>query len=152
MEKNFKTIVGGRSEPFRNPDGFPRGIEILLKKAKVDPDFRLLLLRDPVAAAGSIELDISDSEERSLLSTYPQIIEKMVENTFVPKHHVSAFRNARSAAVLSLVLVSTVAAPAFGSGDPGPSMGITVEPPLATSRVFGQGNAVAGMLGRKVRP
>jgi hypothetical protein len=115
MEKNLKTIVGGRSTPCRDSVGFPRGIEILLKKAKVDPRFRKLLLQDPVAASRSIELSLEDSEKKILLNTPGEVIEKMVESSFVPKHHVSTFMNARAAAMLSLVLATSVLVPGHAS-------------------------------------
>jgi hypothetical protein len=121
MRKDLKTIVGGRSAAYQSPDGYPRGIEILLKKAKVDLEFRRLFLQDPLAAARAIELDVSDSEKKILLNTPGDIIGKMVENTFVPKHHVSTFLSATTAAMLSLVLASVAVMPAYGTG-------ITTEP------------------------
>ena len=111
MEKNLKTIVGGRSTPGRDSVDFPRGIEILLKKAKVDPRFRKLLLQDPVAASRSIELALKDNEKKILLNTPGEVIEKMVESSFVPKHHVSTFLNAKAAAMLSLILATSVLIP-----------------------------------------
>ena len=116
MKKGFKTIVGGRSASYQSPDGYPRRIEILLKKAKVDPEFRRLFLQDPLAAARVIELDVSDNEKKILLNIPGDIIGKMVENTFVPKHHVSTFLGATTAAMLSLVLASVVVMPAYGTG------------------------------------
>ena len=133
MKKDFKTIVGGRSATYQSPDGFPRGIEILLKKAKVDPEFQDFLLQDPVAAARGIELDISDNEKKILANTPSETIERMVENTFVPKQHVSTFLNAKTAAMLSLVLASSVVMPAYGDGGQGGvSEGIRAEPPPAS--------------------
>jgi hypothetical protein len=111
MEKSFRTIVGGRSAPRQNPIGYPRGIEILLKKAKVDLEFRKLFLLDPVGAARSIELALNESEKKILLNTPGEVIEQMVENTFVPKQHVSTFMSARTAAMLSLVIAATVLLP-----------------------------------------
>ena len=83
MKKGFKTIVGGRSASYQSPGSYPRGIEILLKKAKVDLEFRRLFLQDPPAAARAIELDVSDNEKNILLNTPGDVIGKMVENTFV---------------------------------------------------------------------
>ena len=130
MKKIFKTIVGGRSATYQSPDGFPRGIEILLKKAKVDPEFRDFLLQDPVAAAQGIGLDISDNEKRILENTPRDTIGKMVETTFVPKQHVSTFLNAKTAAMLSLVLTSSVIMPFYAnSGGVSASERVMVEPP-----------------------
>lgn len=111
MEKSFRTIVGGRSKSHQNPVGYPRGIEILLKKAKVDLEFRRLFMLDPVEAARSIELELKDSEKKILLNTPGEVIEKMVESSFVPKHHISTFMSARAAAMLSLILATSVLIP-----------------------------------------
>ncbi len=40
MDKYFRTIVGGRSTAYQGLKNFPRGIEILLKKVKVDHQFQ----------------------------------------------------------------------------------------------------------------
>ena len=106
MEKGGRTIVGGRSAGIQDPASHPRCIEILLKKAKVDATFRRRFLSDPVGAAQSIGLELNDSEKKILCSTPGEVIEKMVENTFVPKHHVSTFMGAKTAAMLSLIPVS----------------------------------------------
>jgi hypothetical protein len=111
MEKNFRTIVGGRSSSYQSPNGYPRGIEILLKKAKVDLEFRRFFLQDPAAAAKSIQLDINDTESKILLSTPSRIIEQMVESTFVPKHQVGTFMSARTAAMLAMAIAASVLMP-----------------------------------------
>lgn len=69
MGGSRSTTVGGRAGGHGRLKDFPRGIEVLLKKATVDPGFRELLLRDPFAAADSIELSLQDSERRILVNT-----------------------------------------------------------------------------------
>lgn len=108
MREHSRTIVGGRSSGSAERKDFPRGIEILLKKASVDPGFRELLLRDPVGAADSIELALKESERRVLASTSQSVLSAMIRNTFVPRHHVRSFLTQKAPALLMLLLASTV--------------------------------------------
>ena len=68
MKSISRTIVGGRSGDDPSFGRFPRGIEILLKKAKVNLSFRSFFLSDPFSAAASIELDLKDNEKKILSS------------------------------------------------------------------------------------
>ena len=124
MKDGFKTIVGGRSAEYRERNNFPRGIEILLKKAKVDVEFQKLFLENPLAAAGSIDLDLKESEKKVLKNTLKPVLKTMINSTFVPKHHVKTFLTAKTAAMLVLVMASTVLVPTYGHG----TKGETVEP------------------------
>jgi hypothetical protein len=69
MKEAFKTIVGGRSANSSISGSFPRGIEILLKKAAVDQDFEEVLLRSPDEAAQLISLELEASEKNILAHT-----------------------------------------------------------------------------------
>ncbi len=113
MKDGFKTIVGGRSAEYRDRNNFPRGIEILLKKAKVDVEFQKLFLENPLAAAGSIDLDLKESEKKVLKNTLKPVLKTMINSTFVPKHHVKTFLTAKTAAMFVLVLTSTVLVPSY---------------------------------------
>ena len=122
MNSGFRTIVGGRSSEQRARNNFPRGIEILLKKAKVDSRFQKLFLEDPLEAAQSIELELKPNEKKILENTPKSLLEVMIENTFVPKHHVKTFLTAKTAAMLALILASAAVRPTYLS-----SMGVEVE-------------------------
>lgn len=111
----FRTIVGGRSRGNRMVGAYPRGIEILLKKARADPAFRGQLLQDPLNAAVSISLELSERETKTLKSTPQKILETMIANTRIPKQHVRAFKTAKTAAVLALLLGSTAVVPSVAS-------------------------------------
>ena len=113
MNSSFRTIVGGRSEEYRDRNNFPRGIEILLKKSKVDTQFKTKFLKDPLEAAISIQLELKANEKKILENTPKPLLETMIENTFVPKHHVKTFLTAKTAAMLALILASTVIAPTY---------------------------------------
>lgn len=123
MSKHSRTIVGGRSSGSDRRINHPRAIEILLKKAKVDPEFRELLLRDPVVAAGSIELELTENERLILTSASPAVLTTMIQNSFVPRHQVRSFLTQKAPALLLLVLASTAVLEASGSG----TKGITTE-------------------------
>ncbi len=128
MSRHSRRFVGGRAGSPSGQGRYPHGIEILLKKAKVDPQFRDKLLRDPVSAAHSIDLVLTDSEEIILANASRSTLSTMIQKAFVPRHQVSSFLTQKAPALVLLVLASTVALEASGT------KGITVEdaPPAAT--------------------
>ncbi|UCF97728.1 MAG: type II secretion system protein GspG [Spirochaetaceae bacterium] len=126
MDKHLRTIVGGRSTAYEGRKDFPRGIEILLKKAKVDPAFQDLLLQDPVAAAESIELTLQENEKRILVNTPEAVLKSTIKKTFVPKQHIRTFLNQKAPAMLALVLATTVILSASGGSE-----GITADDMIA---------------------
>ena len=89
---------------------FPRGIEVLLAKAKVDEEFRCVFFANPLAAASGIGLELTGSE-RAVLSTVPAgSLAAMVDRTTVRDEHRGAFRGRAAAAMLAaLAGVSLVA-------------------------------------------
>jgi hypothetical protein len=98
------TIVEGRpvarSELFK---GIPRGIEVLIKKASIDPGFRAVLLERRAEAATEIELELSTTEA-ALLNTIPKAqIEKIIENVSVPGEHRRAFLGKVASAMLAVL-------------------------------------------------
>jgi hypothetical protein len=115
MKDKLRTIVGGRSAEYHDQNNFPRGIEILLKKAKVDLEFQKLVLENPLAAAESIDLDLKENEKKILSHTLKPVLKTMIDRTFVPKHHVNTFLTAKTAAMIALVLASTVVVPSYGA-------------------------------------
>ena len=115
MERNSRTIVGGRTVEYPQMGATPRGIEVLLKKAKVDAVFRERFLGDPVASALEIDLELTPSEKGVLSNTSRAILKSMIDNTFVPRHHVSTFLQRSSVAMLALLLGSVVIIPTHAS-------------------------------------
>ena len=110
---SFRTIVGGRASPQPGGSSFPRGIELLLKKAKADEEFRHLLLDDPVAAAAEIELELSETESAILSSMPARNLEAAINHVRVPTEHAHLFRTARTATALAIALTLTVGVPTF---------------------------------------
>lgn len=96
------TIVGGRPRGGHNLSrGIPRGIEVLIKKAAVDPEFRALLLDKRVQAATEIGLELSAAEATMLAAIPCQQIQTIIENTAVPDEQRRAFLGQVAAVMLA---------------------------------------------------
>jgi hypothetical protein len=80
-----------------------RTIEVLLKKASVDPRFRERLLESPSAAAASLGLPLTPVEEAVLASVPRGELARMIERVRVPAEQRSVFRGVAAAAMLALV-------------------------------------------------
>jgi hypothetical protein len=104
------TIVGGRPPGSgRNNVPVPRGIEVLVKKASVDAEFRELLLKQRGKAAAAIQLEL-DPAENAMLSAIPQEqLAQTVDQTTVPMELRSAFQG-RVALVMLAALGASLAA------------------------------------------
>ena len=103
------TIVGGRPPGSGQPLGqVPRGLEILLKKAAVDSEFRNLLLDNPIQAAESIELTL-EPVELTMLQTFPkEHLSAIIDRTEVPTIQRRTFLG-NSAIAMLLLLTGGVA-------------------------------------------
>ena len=96
--------------------GIPLGVEVLVKKASVDPEFRQLLLEKRGEAAGEIGLELTEAERKMLSSIPVEQLEKIIDNTKVKTEHRSIFRGkavklmlgaAAGLAVVSMLSVTT---------------------------------------------
>jgi hypothetical protein len=116
MNEERRTIVGGRSRSDRLIGDFPRGIEILVKKASVDSVFKQLLLRDPLNAARSIMLDLKPVEINILTNTSISVLQSMISNIRVPKQHIKTFRTGTIAAIFAILMSTTVVSPLLAGG------------------------------------
>ena len=121
------TIVGGRPPGAGQPVGqIPRGIEVLVKKAAVDSDFRALLLEKRADAAAEIGLSL-DPAEAMMLSAVPAAqLEAIVARTEVPEEHRRTFLGRAAAAMLATLGVATLA------GCPTGTKGIAPDRPPGT--------------------
>lgn len=80
------TIVGGRPPGCGSPIGpIPRGLEILIKKAAVDPEFKKLLVEQRSAAASQLELTLEPAEAAMLDSVPIAQLEAIIAATKVPE-------------------------------------------------------------------
>ena len=101
------TIVGGRPPGSgQSLGGVPRGIEILLKKASVDPGFKNLLLARRVEAAETIGLTLEPSEVLMLQSAPADQLEAVIDQTRVPQEHRRVFLGHAAAAMLAALGVA----------------------------------------------
>ncbi|HPD16599.1 MAG TPA: hypothetical protein PLE19_16720 [Planctomycetota bacterium] len=118
------TIVGGRPPgPGKTVGAIPRGIEVLVKKASVDADFRRLLLEKRAGAAREIELTLEPAEAMMLDAVPAAHLEAIIASTTVAPVTRAAFLGKAAAAML--------AALAAGGCDevPAPTRGVQPDPP-----------------------
>lgn len=104
------TIVGGRPPGCGKTVGnIPRGIEILIKKASVDPDFRALLLDQRSKAAETIDLTLEPAESKMLNAIPKAQLETIVSATRVPQEMGRKLRLLGKAAGLTLAALGAAA-------------------------------------------
>jgi acyl carrier protein len=104
------TIVGGRPPGSGQEVGpVPRGIEILLRKASIDPAFKELLLRQRGGAAEAIGLTLEPGEAMMLASVPTAQLEAVIARAFVPQEHRRAFLGQAAAAMLAALGVTSSA-------------------------------------------
>ena len=106
------TIVGGRPPGSgRSNLTVPRGIEVLLKKASVDPEFCQILVAQRDGAAAAIDLQL-DPAERAMLKAIPaEQLQQIVSRTSVPVEQRRVFLGRVAAA-----MVATISAGLAGCG------------------------------------
>lgn len=98
------TIVGGRPPGSgRSNVNVPRGIEVLVKKAAVDPEFRELLFEQRGGAAAAIELEL-DPAENAMLNAIPQEqLAQIIGQTTVPMEQRRVFLGRIATAMLAVL-------------------------------------------------
>ena len=96
------TIVGGRPPGSGQPVGdIPRGLEVLVKKAAVDAEFKVLLLARRAAAAQVIGLTLEPAEAMMLAVAPAEQLEAIIGRTSVPLEHRRAFLGQAATAMLA---------------------------------------------------
>ncbi len=81
QEAVYTTIVGGRPPGSGTKIGdIPRGIEVLVRKASVDLEFRRLLLEKRAEAVKEINLELSPSEIEILTDIPTEQLHTIIEN------------------------------------------------------------------------
>jgi len=115
------TIVGGRPPGSGKSIGqIPRGIEILVKKASVDPDFKELLLAKRADAAEEIGLKLDPAETMMLVAVPARQLETIIARTSVPQEHRRAFLGKAAVAMLAAVSAAGAKLAAAGIADYNP--------------------------------
>jgi hypothetical protein len=96
------TIVGGRPPGSGQSVGaIPRGIEVLIKKAAVDPAFKQSLLAGRDKAAAEIGLRLEPAETLMLRAVPEDQLETIIGRTSVPQEHRRVFLGKAAAAMLA---------------------------------------------------
>jgi hypothetical protein len=110
------TILGGRpSKEESNPHGVPRGLEVLLKKASVDEEFRALLLEKRSHASETIALEL-DPAEAAMLDHMPrEQLEAIIHGTRVPAEDRRVFLG-QVASVMLAALGAVACCPGCSKG------------------------------------
>lgn len=94
----------------QNIGSIPVGIDVLIKKASIDPEFRQILLEKRGEAACEIGLELAETEQKMLSSISLEQLEKIIENTKVKPENRNIFRGKAVklmlAAAAGLVVVS----------------------------------------------
>jgi len=102
------TIVGGRPPGSGQGLGpIPRGIEVLVKKASVDPEFKALLFEKRAEAAEQIGLELDAAEVMMLRAVPDEQLEAIIDRTDVPGQHRRAFLGTAATAMLAALGVIT---------------------------------------------
>lgn len=106
MERENKSKRSGE----QHIGSIPVGIEVLVKKASVDSEFRQILLEKRGEAAREIGLELTQAEQEMLSSISYEHLEKIIDNTKVNPEHRSIFRGKAVklmlAAAAGLVVIS----------------------------------------------
>jgi len=88
-------------------DAIPRAIEVLVKKASVDPEFRRLLMEKRADAAQEIDLELSQVEVKILSDIPREQLEKIIDNTKVPPEHRPVFLGKAGKLMLAAIIAGT---------------------------------------------
>jgi len=115
----FTTIVGGRPPGSGTRVGtIPRGIEVLVKKASVDTEFRRLLLEKRGGAANEIDLKLTEAELNMLSRIPAEQLDKIIDNTKIKPEHRAIFMGKAGtymlAAIAGGVVLFSVMTPSLG--------------------------------------
>ena len=126
------TIVGGRPPGSGQEVGaIPRGIEILVKKAAVDAEFRTKLIEQRSRSANEIGLLLQPAEAMMLDAVPKEQLEKIIAATHVKPEVRAAFMGKVAALMLAAIGMQTVGCDNF---EPPASTGIRPGPPPAVER------------------
>jgi hypothetical protein len=94
----------------------PRGIEVLVKKAAVDPAFRARLLEDRAAAAEAIGLRLTPTETLVLRAVPQAQLQTIIDRTRVHPRLEQVFRGAAAGLMLAALGASQVGCPPLTTG------------------------------------
>jgi len=138
------TIVGGRPPAGgKSVADVPRGVEVLVKKAAVDPAFKKILLEKRAAAAEAIALKLEPAEAAMLDAVPDAQLEAIVANTKVSAKLRPAFLG-YAAGVMLAALGAAAYAEEPGESEMGTTGGDAETPPEAETAATAENNAATG--------
>ena len=105
-------------------DDIPRGIEVLLKKASVDPEFRALLLEKRAEAAESIGLELTAAEALMVDSVPAAQLEATIAGTRVAPETRRIFLGKVAAAMLAAIAASPLGCDSWWESTKGTRPGV----------------------------
>ncbi len=122
------TIVGGRPPGTSKAVGhIPRGLEVLIKKAAVDPPFKKLLIEKRAGAAEAIALKLEPAEATMLNAVPAEQLKAIVASTKVNPSLRPAFLGYAAGVMLAALGATTTACD--GNPTSPPVEGIRPDPP-----------------------
>jgi len=147
------TIVGGRpSGSGRGTGTIPRGVEVLLKKAAVDAEFRELLCEKRIRAAEAIGLEL-DAAESAMLTAIPrEQLKSVITQTLVPVEQRRVFLGRVAAPMLALLGVAVTGCARVESAGSRPWPSGTNEPPAQASPSNSSTNRPVSPVSDGIRP
>jgi hypothetical protein len=86
----------------------PRVLEVLIKKASIDQEFRRILLEKRSESAGEIGLELSPAEATLLNTISADQLARIIDKTTVPKEHRRVFLGRLGVAMLVLLAGAAV--------------------------------------------
>ena len=102
------TIVGGRPPGSGQSVGnIPRGIEVLVKKAAVDAEFKTLLLERRAASADEIGLRLEPAEALMLSAATREQLEAIIAQVSVPEEHRRVFLGKAAVVMLAIMGIAS---------------------------------------------
>jgi hypothetical protein len=129
------TIVGGRPPGCGKQLGqIPRGIEVLVKKASIDPAFRCRLLASRSAAANEIGLTLQPAEAMMLDLVPAGQLDAIIAQTHVEPSKQPLFLGKAAAVMLAALGASAIMAP----GQVTANKGERAEPPPTATAPVGE--------------
>ncbi len=98
------TIVGGRPAAAKSQrTDIPRGLELLIKRAAIDSEFRITLLEKREKLIEELQIPLDESEKAMLACVPAEHLEKMIAATEVPTSQKRALRTGSVAAMVALM-------------------------------------------------
>lgn len=109
-EDHQHTIVGGRPQSDKNERyDIPRALEILIKRAAVDEDFKNELVRKRAQIANELSIPLDASEKAILACVSDEHLQTMISATEVPPIQRKLLAGGTAAAMIALLAQLTLA-------------------------------------------